>query len=267
MRLQGRVALITGGTDGIGLATVRLFAREGCRMVVVARRPEPGRRLVQEISAECLHFLPADVAAEETARTAVDAALTTYGRLDVLINNAAVDFVRDVDETTREDLERIFASNFFGAFAMLREAGRAMKERGGGSIVNVTSRNASVGVPGMGAYAAAKGALLSLTRVAALEWAPHGIRVNAVAPGMTDTPLIRAWIDDQPQPAKFERGLVDSVPLGRLARPEDVAAAILSALDRKRAETYVPRWFRSFTVAQALVPGAVARLGALRTPT
>jgi NAD(P)-dependent dehydrogenase (short-subunit alcohol dehydrogenase family) len=227
MRLKGRVAIVTGGTDGIGLATVRLFAREGARLVVVARRAEPGERLVEELGRECVRFLAADVADEETAIEAVHTATEAFGRLDVLVNNAAVDFVRDVEATTREDLERIFASNFFGAFALLREAGKAMRARGGGSIVNVTSRNASVGVPAMGAYAAAKGALLSLTRVAALEWASFGVRVNAVAPGMTDTPLIRAWIDDQSRPAEFEQGLVDSVPLGRLAQPEDVAAAIL----------------------------------------
>jgi NAD(P)-dependent dehydrogenase (short-subunit alcohol dehydrogenase family) len=110
---------------------------------------------------------------------------------------------------------------------MLRECGRAMCERGGGSIVNVTSRNASVGVTSMGAYAAAKGALLSLTRVAAIEWAPYRVRVNAVAPGLTDTPLVRAWISEQSDPAGFEKQLVDSVPLGGLAKPEEVAQAIL----------------------------------------
>src|ERR671936_1464914 len=227
MRLQGRVAIITGGTEGVGAATARLFVREGCRLVIVARRAEPGRRLIEEVGAECARFFQGDVADEATAKGAVAAALDAYGRLDVLVNNAAVDFVREIESTSREDLERVFASNFFGAFALMREAAATMRSAGGGSIVNVTSRNASVGVRSMGAYAAAKGALLSLTRVAALEWAPFGVRVNAVAPGMTDTPLIRAWIDDQPRPADFEQGLVDSVPLGRLARPDDVAAAIL----------------------------------------
>jgi NAD(P)-dependent dehydrogenase (short-subunit alcohol dehydrogenase family) len=226
-RLEGKVAIVTGATQGIGAAVAREFCREGARLVLVARRADPGRRLVEELGAGRARFIAGDVADEKTSTAAVQAALESFGKLDVLVNNAALDFARDILETERADLERIFASNFFGAFAMLRECGRAMRESGGGSIVNVTSRNASVGVPSMGAYAAAKGALLSLTRVAAIEWASAGVRVNAVAPGLTDTPLIRSWIGEQPEPARFESELVDSVPLGRLARPEDVSKAIL----------------------------------------
>jgi NAD(P)-dependent dehydrogenase (short-subunit alcohol dehydrogenase family) len=226
-RMDGKVVILTGGTSGIGAEVARLFHREGALQVLVARRGAPGRRMVDELGSDRTRFLAADVAEESTAEAAVEVAQATFGRLDVLVNNAAVDFARDVLETGREDLERVFASNFFGAFAMLRECGRAMSRSGGGSIVNVTSRTASVGVPTMGAYAAAKGALLSLTRVSAIEWAPMRIRVNAVAPGMTDTPLIRAWIDGQEAPAAFEAALRDSVPLGRLARPLDVAQAIL----------------------------------------
>ena len=226
-RLEGKVAIVTGATEGIGAAVARLFAAEGARQVLVARRMQPGRNMVKELGEWCARFLSADVADEPTATAAVRTALEDFGRLDVLVNNAAMDLVRDILQTRREDLERLFAPNFFGAFAMLREAGRVMCERGAGSIVNVTSRNASVGVPSMGAYAAAKGALLTLTRIAAVEWASAGVRVNAVAPGLTDTPLIRAWVDGQPDPAAFEAGLVTSVPLGRMARPEDVALAIL----------------------------------------
>ena len=226
-RLEGKVAIVTGATEGIGAAVARLFAAEGARQVLVARRMQPGRNMVKELGEWCARFLSADVADEPTATAAVRTALEDFGRLDVLVNNAAMDLVRDILDTRRDDLERLFAPNFFGAFAMLREAGRVMCERGGGSIVNVTSRNASVGVPSMCAYASAKGALLTLTRIAAVEWASAGVRVNAFTPGPTDTPLIRAWVDGQPDPAAFEAGLVTSVPLGRMARPEDVALAIL----------------------------------------
>jgi NAD(P)-dependent dehydrogenase (short-subunit alcohol dehydrogenase family) len=226
-RLEGKVAIVTGATEGIGAAVARLFASEGARQVLVARRPEPGQRMVEELGEQCARFLSADVAHEPTATAAAMTALKEFGRLDILVNNAAMDFARDILDTRREDLERLFAPNFFGAFAMLREAGRVMCKRGQGSIVNVTSRNASVGLPSMGAYAAAKGALLALTRIAAVEWASAGVRVNAVAPGLTDTPLIRAWVDGQPDPTTFEAGLVASVPLGRIATPEDVALAIL----------------------------------------
>jgi NAD(P)-dependent dehydrogenase (short-subunit alcohol dehydrogenase family) len=226
-RLSGKTAIVTGGTEGIGAAVARAFSAEGAQLLLVARRAERGRRLVDELGGDQVRFLAADVANESTARDAVSTAVDAFGKVDVLVNNAALDFVRDILDTDRADLERLFAANFFGAFAMLRECGRVMREHGGGSIVNVTSRNASVGVPSMGAYAAAKGALLSLTRVAAIEWAAAGVRVNAVAPGLTETPLIRAWIDEQPDPVAFRSALVESVPLGRLARPEDVAQAIL----------------------------------------
>jgi NAD(P)-dependent dehydrogenase (short-subunit alcohol dehydrogenase family) len=226
-RLDGKVVVLTGATSGIGAEVARLFAREGALQVLVARREAPGRRIVDELGTDRAQFLAADVALESTAAAAVEIALEAFGRLDVLVNNAAMDFARDVLETGRADLERVFAPNFFGAFAMLRECGRAMCGSGGGSIVNVTSRTASVGVPTMGAYAAAKGALLSLTRVAAIEWAPMRVRVNAVAPGMTDTALIRAWIGEQTDPPAFEAALLESVPLGRLASPRDVAQAVL----------------------------------------
>ncbi len=226
-RLHGKTAVVTGGTEGIGAAVARAFRAEGAQLLLVARGAERGRRMVEELGAREVRFVAADVANESTAREAVSTAVASFGKVDVLVNNAAVDFVRDILETDRDELERVFAANFFGAFAMLRECGRVMREQGGGSIVNVTSRNASVGVPSMGAYAAAKGALLSLTRVAAIEWAASGVRVNAVAPGLTETPLMQAWIDEQPDPEQFRSALIESVPLGRLARPEDVAQAIL----------------------------------------
>ena len=110
---------------------------------------------------------------------------------------------------------------------MQREAGRKMLERRRGSIVNVTSRNASVGVPTMALYAAAKGALLALTRAAAVEWAAEGVRVNAVAPGLTQTPLVRTWIEEQDDPQEFEKGIASNIPQRRMAEPIDVASAIL----------------------------------------
>jgi NAD(P)-dependent dehydrogenase (short-subunit alcohol dehydrogenase family) len=121
----------------------------------------------------------------------------------------------------------VLDTNFIGAFLMQREAARRMLERGRGSIINLTSRNASVGVPTMGLYAAAKGALLALTRVAAIEWAGQGVRVNAVAPGLTATPLVRTWIDEQEDPVAFEKAVAAAIPQGRMAQPIDIANAIL----------------------------------------
>jgi NAD(P)-dependent dehydrogenase (short-subunit alcohol dehydrogenase family) len=225
-RLAGKVAVITGGTSGIGETTVRLFVREGAHVVIVARRPGPGDDLVNELGADTARFLSGDVASEVTAKTAINLA-ESWGGVDVLVNNAAMDWVSPILETSEADVRRVLDTNFIGAFLMQREAARRMVERGRGSIINLTSRNASVGVPTMGLYAAAKGALLSLTRAAAIEWAGQGVRVNAVAPGLTATPLVRTWIDDQDDPVAFEKSVAAAIPQGRMAQPIDVANAIL----------------------------------------
>ena len=237
-RLAGKVALVTGATRGIGAAVARSFRQEGARLVLVARQADAGLRMAEELGRDNARFVAGDVAREETAVQAVAAALDAFGGLDVLVNNAALDFARDIDETTLEDARRILDVNFLGAFLMLREAGRVMRERRRGSIVNVISRYALVGGQGMGVYSAAKGALLSLTRAAAVEWASSGVRVNAVAPGLTDTPLLREWIDEQPDPVAFRSELAATVPLGRLGEAEDVAAAIVYlAADESRQVT------------------------------
>ena len=225
-RLAGKIAVITGGTSGIGQATVRLFAEEGARVVIVARRSGPGEELVAELGPDRVKFMAGDVGTEATANKAIDVA-EKWGGVDILVNNAAMDWTSRIVDTSEPDVRRVLQTNFIGAFLMLREAGRKMLERRRGSIVNVTSRNASVGVPTMAVYAAAKGALLALTRAAAIEWAGDGVRVNAVAPGLTQTPLVRTWIEEQDDPTEFEKGVASTIPQRRMAEPVDVASAIL----------------------------------------
>ena len=218
-RLAGKVAIVTGGTAGIGEATVRLFVEQGARVVIVARHASgPGDG--------SMTFVAGDVADKRTANAAVEAA-EAWGGVDVLVNNAAMDWTSSVLDTAEADVRRVLDTNFLGCLLMQQAAGAKMLERGRGSIVNVTSRTASVGVPTMGLYAAAKGALLALTRTAAIEWARQGVRVNAVAPGLTRTQLVRTWIDGQPDPAAFEKQVVSTIPQGRMAEPEEVASAIL----------------------------------------
>jgi len=166
------------------------------------------------------------VGTEATAVNAIDVA-EAWGGIDILVNNAAKDWTSRIVDTSEADAKQVMQTNFIGAFLMLREAGRKMLLRRRGSIVNVTSRNASVGVPTMAIYAAAKGALLALTRVAAIEWAGDGVRVNAVAPGLTQTPLVRAWMEDQKDPKTFEKQIASTIPQLRMAEPIDVANAIL----------------------------------------
>jgi len=182
--------------------------------------------LVAELGPVTTRFVSGDVASEATAKTAIGLA-ESWGGLDVLVNNAAMDWVSPILETSEADVRRVLDTNFIGAFLMQRESARRMLERRSGSIINLTSRNASVGVPTMGLYAAAKGALLSLTRAAAIEWADQGVRVNAVAPGLTNTPLVRTWINEQDDPVAFEKAVAAAIPQGRMAQPLDIANAIL----------------------------------------
>ena len=218
-RLSGKVAIVTGGTAGIGEATVRLFIEQGARVVIVARHAGGN-------GDGSTKYVAGDVADRRTAQAAVDAA-EEWGGADVLVNNAAMDWTGSVLETSEDDVRRVLDTNFLGCLLMQQAAGAKMLARGRGSIVNVTSRTASVGVPTMSLYAAAKGALLALTRTAAIEWARQGVRVNAVAPGLTRTQLVRTWIDGQPDPAAFEKQVVSTIPQGRMAEPEEVASAIL----------------------------------------
>ncbi len=225
-RLTGKTAIVTGATEGIGAAVARRFAAEGASIVLVARRRELGERMAAELGPGSV-FVPGDVADPQTARAAVSAAEELDGP-HVLVNNAGLDLSGiALLETGLDAAREVFDVNVLGALLMLQETARAMRGRGGGSIVNVTSRTGLVGLPGSVVYGATKGALESLTRGAALELAPYGIRVNNVAPGLTETPLIRRWIEEQDDPDAFRRRVTATIPQGRFADPAEVAAAIL----------------------------------------
>jgi NAD(P)-dependent dehydrogenase (short-subunit alcohol dehydrogenase family) len=224
--LGDKVAIVTGATEGIGLSISERLAAEGTRLVLVARRAGPGEALVQRFGSDKAVFVAGDVADRATAARAVDTAVAEFGDLHVLVNNAALDHVRSLVDISEREARDLFDVNFFGAFHMLQAAGARMLEHGGGSIVNITSRLASIGVPQMALYSAAKGALLSLTRGAAVEWAPRGVRVNAVAPGPTITPLIDAWFAEQEDPGAFRREVELTIPQNRIGSAEEVAATV-----------------------------------------
>ncbi|HWE14072.1 MAG TPA: SDR family oxidoreductase [Solirubrobacteraceae bacterium] len=223
-RLTGKTIIVTGATMGIGEAVAHRLAADGASLILVARGRERGEALLAELGDRA-RFLAADVTDPTTADAAVEAA-KEFGGVDVLVNNAGIDFTGDLLETREEDVRRVFETNALGAIWMLVHVARELKARGGGSIINVTSRLASIGVPTMAIYSASKGALLSLTRGAAVELAPFGVRVNAVAPGLTATPLMREWIDAQPDPEQFRARTAATIPQGRFGEPEDVAAAV-----------------------------------------
>lgn len=224
-RFQGKTVIVTGATAGIGEAVVRRLAGEGANLVLVARGAQRAEALAGELGAHRAAVVAGSVTDRATAHKAVVAAAGTGG-VDVLVNNAGMDFTSDLLETKEADVRRVFETNFFGALWMLLHVGRDMRDRGGGAIVNVTSRLASIGVPTMGIYSASKGALLSLTRGAAVELAPMNVRVNAVAPGLTATPLVDEWLGSQPDPEAFSAKVAATIPQQRFATPGEVAAAV-----------------------------------------
>jgi len=228
-RLDDRVAIVTGGTAGIGAAIVRRFAAEGARQVVVGTPKDEARKraAVADVCGERGVLVAVDLSEEGAAERIVGAALDAFGRLDVLVNNAGLDYSGvHVLDTDLAFSRRVFEVNFFAAVALLKAAAPAMRDPATAAVVNVASRAGIVGIRSMGVYGASKAALISLTRSAALELAPD-VRVNAVAPGMTEGPMMDAWIAAQPDPEAFARERVASVPQQRMAKPEEVATAVL----------------------------------------
>jgi NAD(P)-dependent dehydrogenase (short-subunit alcohol dehydrogenase family) len=161
----------------------------------------------------------------DTPAAAVALARERFGGLDVLVNNAGMDYVHDIVSAPLADVRRVFEVNLVAPLAMIQAAAPALRGRGG-AIVNIVSRLASVAVPGMNVYGAAKAALHAITRGIAIELAREGVRVNSVAPGFTETPLMSAWLDDQADPAEARRRAAAAIPQGRFATPRDVAAAV-----------------------------------------
>jgi NAD(P)-dependent dehydrogenase (short-subunit alcohol dehydrogenase family) len=207
--------------------TVDAFLATGATVAAVSREASAaldGRRL----------DVPADVSDPGAARRAVETTVETFGRLDVLVNNAALDLAKPLIDTTPEEVRQIFAVNALGPVWMT-QAAMAPLARTRGAIVNVTSRLAHIGVAEMSVYGASKGALRAFTRGAAIELAPLGIRVNAVAPGMIETPLFDEWLGQQDDGDRTRERVVERIPLGRMATPEDVAQAIVFLAGRGAA--------------------------------
>jgi NAD(P)-dependent dehydrogenase (short-subunit alcohol dehydrogenase family) len=227
-RLQGKVALVTGSGRGIGRAIVERLAAEGARIVASQRSAGEGEELARTMSerGHDVAFVPADVRDEGECARLVEAAVERFGRLDVLCNNAGVGLLKPVTETTRADYELVLDTNLWGIFGCCRAAIPRMLEAGGGAIVNVGSVAATVGFPDDAAYCASKGAVDALTRQMALDYARAGIRVNCVAPGFIETDQVRVYIDSHDDPAAAEREVVAAHPLGRMGRPEEVAAVV-----------------------------------------
>ncbi len=221
-----RVALVTGATSGIGVEIARQLVHDGFHVAVSGRSVERGERVATELGDRA-QFLRADLLEPGSAAALIDQTVQTLGRIDVLVNNAAIDHTNDLLEVGEGEIRETFEANTFAPMNLLIAAARAMRAQGaGGSIINVTSRLASIGVPTMGIYSASKGAMLAFTKAAAIDLAQYGIRVNAVAPGMTRTPLYEEWLAGLADPSAEAERVASAIPLGRIASPDDVAATV-----------------------------------------
>ena len=230
MKLQGRVAIITGGNSGIGRATAVLFAGEGARVAIAARDEARGNETVADIAragGQAL-FVPCDVRRAADCQGAVAATVESFGRLDVLFNNAGVIYPdRTVPNTTEEEWDTTMAVNVRGVYLMSKYAIPPMAASGGGAIINAASVLGLEGGRGVAAYCASKGAVVLLTKAMALDHAPQNIRVNSICPGSVDTPMLEGEIEALGGVEKARPVFVAKHPMNRISTPEEIARAVL----------------------------------------
>ncbi len=253
MKLREKVAIITGGSKGIGLGCARVFAKYGCKVVLAARGEADGRKAVEELIAaghEAI-FVATDVAKESDMRAMIDAAVERFGRLDCIVNNAGWHPpAMTIDQTSVEDFESILRWNLVSTFMGCKFALPYLRKTRG-SIINMSSEVGLIGQAAAPSYVASKAGQVGLTKALALDLAPEGIRVNAVCPAGVMTPLMRQWADTQYDPAAALK-MVDSWhPIGRMATVEEIGE-VCAFLASDEA---------SFITGQAICPDGGAPLG------
>jgi len=226
MRLENKTALITGAARGIGAASARRFVSEGARVAIADRRVEEGEAIAAELNAEhegSAIFVELDITQEEGWASAVDQVISAFGGLDVLVNNAGMIRVAPLDKTDLELFQKVLNTNLVGAFLGIRAVTDLMQAQGGGSIINFSSVQGLEGREGMSAYAASKFGVRGLSKTAAIELGPKGIRVNVVIPGPTKTKMTerKDWTDEQYDEA------YGGYPLGRMAEAREIADVVL----------------------------------------
>jgi meso-butanediol dehydrogenase / (S,S)-butanediol dehydrogenase / diacetyl reductase len=222
--LQGKVSLITGGGNGIGRGIALQFAHEGARVGVMEIQPEACQRVADEITQAGgkAVALPADVTGAEDVKRAVEILTKTFGPPTVLVHNAGVMPEGTIDQTSERDWDRVFAVNVKGAYLTCREVVPLMRRAGGGSIVLMASITGVNGLPGLAAYSATKGALISLARAMAIDHAREGIRVNSVSPGTIDSPMLHHAVAATKNPDATRRAFDEVQPRGRVGTIEEV---------------------------------------------
>jgi L-fucose dehydrogenase len=253
MKLQDKVAIVTGGSKGIGLGCVRVFAKYGCRVVIAARGEQSGRKVVDELSAagHTALFIPTDVAVEADMRKMIDATLERFGRLDCLVNNAGWHPpAMTIDQTSVQDYETLLRLNLVSTFMGCKFAVPHLRKTQG-NIINMSSEVGLIGQAAAPSYVSSKAGQIGLTKALSLDLASEGIRVNAVCPAGVMTPLMQEWASTQYDPAAALK-MVDSWhPLGRMARIDEIGE-VCAFLASDEA---------SFITGQAICPDGGAPLG------
>jgi NAD(P)-dependent dehydrogenase (short-subunit alcohol dehydrogenase family) len=224
---HGHVAVVTGAGSGIGLATAQAFAESGAAVVLAGHHEQPLRTAAAELTSAGHQALAVgcDVSDEEQVAALVERTVDTFGRLDLAFNNAGIQAPpTDAADEPAETFDRVNAINLRGVWACMKHELRPMRAQGGGAIVNCSSLGGLVGLPGRAAYHASKHGVLGLTKSAALEYAPHGIRINAICPGTIETPMVADML------AKGELDMDEAIanqPIARLGQASEIAAAVL----------------------------------------
>ncbi|MHA1565692.1 MAG: SDR family NAD(P)-dependent oxidoreductase [Alphaproteobacteria bacterium] len=219
-RLAGKAAIITGGGTGIGRATAEAFVAEGAKVLIVGRREAPIKELAAKYDGE-MAYLQADVTQSGIAKAIMDHAMEVFGRVDILVNNAGTAVIKPLSMITDDEIEEVLATNVRAVLAMSREAIPAL-EKSKGSIINLSSVAAQTAVPGMSAYAATKSGVDRLSKILAVELGPMGIRVNVVAPGLTQTDMLSVMPDET-----LTQLVNEGTALRRLGEPADVAQSLV----------------------------------------
>lgn len=228
-RVEGKITVVTGGASGIGRASARLLASEGARVVLGDVDERGGEAIAQEIrdAGGTARFQPTDVRSFDGVGALVDSAVEEHGGLDVIVNNVGVAIGGAAGEMSEEDWNAVLDVNLTGVWRGMRHAIPAMLASGGGSIVNVSSVQSLVGFLGWSGYAASKGGINALTQQAAVEYAPQGIRVNAIIPGTILTGMNEGILREHPDPDSLMALWSSMHPIGRIGQPDEVATAVV----------------------------------------
>ncbi len=228
MKLENKVAIVTGSSKGIGEGIARVFSRAGAKVVVVCRTEEAGLKMAQELGASegKAIYVKTDVTSSESIRNMIDTTIKAFGKLDILVNNAGYHLSKNVEETSEQEWEFIQNTNLRSTFLCSKYAIPHLRKTRG-NIINISSMVGLVGQPNAGAYSATKGGQIAMGKGMAIDFAPDGIRVNVICPGWIQTPLVEDWFSQQKDPEAARKYIFGQHPVGKIGTIEDCGKAAL----------------------------------------